>query len=482
MLGVSESLFVKRSKELIDDYASLFALPTPTFKVKYARENPVLMAYYMLNVKPYDYQWHFFKQILTQERVLVVKGRQLGFTTAIAMFSLWAAFFNKFPSGVGKNTKIGIISKEDDAAKKVLLTIRDLLHDGDAWMSSLLKGRKEWSQNFFTNRLKEPNTTEVITFKNGSFIKSYPPTAKVRGNSFDLVFVDEAAFLRTEDPEGFFFKVVEPTTVATNGKIVVLSTPNGQGNYFYNLADPNNILQEHPYKRFFYHYTISESPKYLSFVQKQKEIMDFNMWSQEYCCDFVNSAARFFIPDKVRSSVDEIINQTDYSGREVVVGVDFGMTHSRTVIAVALKEADKIKLVEIIRFDAGEDVNKVIPKIEVLMKKYRVNEVVPDDCPQGNAIINQMSKKGWNVKPFNFTSSKNAAYVSFRSKLNSGKISLLKNDDLLREMLELRQEETKQAKLSIHKPTSGTDDMIDATIMACSPFLEDEDMLRVHLV
>ena len=474
-------LFVKR-EDFSEDYAREFLLDTGSFKVAYARASPTLFASYMLNVKPRDYQHFFFKQIIQNDRLLVVKARQLGFTTAVALFSFWACFFNKFPSGVSKNTKIGIVSKEDDAAKKVLLTVRDLINQGDVQMSKVLKGRKEWSQHFFTNRLKEPNTTEVITFQNGSFIKSFPPTAKVRGNSFDVVFVDEAAFLRTDDPEGFFYKVIEPTTVATNGKIVVLSTPNGEGGFFYKLADPNNVREKHDYKRLFFHYSINDDPKYLSFVQKQKEIMDVRDWSQEYCCDFVSSASRFFIPEKVEAAVDPVINQTDYSGKSVSVGVDYGMNHSRTVISVSLKEGDLVKVIKLIRFDSGADVNQVIPKIKELMREFKVDVIIPDDCPQGNAINNQMISLGWNVKPFNFTSSKIAAYVKFRSFLNQGRIKLLKNDVLLKEMLELKQEETKQAKLSIHKPTGGTDDCIDSVIMSTSPLIDDLQKFNVILV
>lgn len=479
----SDELFVKITPEIVKRYAETFALEGGIFKVKYARENPTLMAYYMLGLKPYIYQDLFFHQILNYDRLLIVKARQLGFSTSLAMFSLWACFYNKFPSGIKKNTKIGLISKDDDASKGLLLTIRDMIHMGDKWMSTVLKGRKEWTNTFFSSRLAEPNNSDTITFSNGSVIKSLPPTKKVRSKSFDVVFVDEAAFLGAEDPEKFFHEVIEPTVVATHGKIVVLSTPNGQAGFFYKLADPENIQKSHPYKRFFYHYTVSSDPNYLEFVRMQRQSMDISNWNQEYCCDFTSSSKNFFIPQKVEEAVDEVINQTDFSGRDVVVGIDFGMTHSRTVVSVVLKDSDGlIKVIEVHRFESGEDVNKVLPLVENIRKRYNVVKIVADDCPQGNAIINKMISLGWNVFPFNFTSLKNATYVAFRSFLNNGKVKILKNDDLIREMHELRQEETKQAKLSIHKPNGGTDDVIDSVIMAAKPFLDDQESFKVLLV
>ena len=473
--------WVELTPKIMQDYYTTLTLPTSSFKLAYARQHPSTFSKYLLNTTPYPYQHHFFNQIMKYDKLIIVKGRQLGFSTSLGLFAIWAAFFNKYPSGVSHNTKIAFISKEDDAAKKLLLNVRELLYKGDVHMSALLKGRKEWTQQFFNNRLSEPNNTEQITFKNGSWIKSFPPTAKVRGQSFDLVFVDEAAFLRTENPRDFFYKVIVPTTAKTNGKIIALSTPNGEGNYFYDLADPENIQEYHPYKRFYYHYSISKDVKYLNFVQQQQQIMDIGSWNQEYTCDFVSSTNRFFIPAKVNEAVDPVINQTDYSLGESIVGIDFGMTQSRTVISLSTMIEDKIIIHYIDRFESGEDVNKVIPKVTELMRKYHITTVVADDCPQGNAIINQMISKGWNVKPFNFTREKYSHYVAFRSRLNSGLIKVLKHDGLIKEMLELRQEETKQAKLSIHKPTGGTDDVIDSIIMSSSVWLDTTEQFKVRV-
>ena len=467
----------------MEGYYSQFVLPDGKFKLSYARESPTRFAYFMMGVKPRPHQHHFFQQILAHDRVLVVKARQLGFTTAVALFVFWAAFFNKFKSGVHKNTKMGVISKEDDAAKKVLLTVRDLVHQGDARMSMLLKGRKEWTQTFFSGNFKEPNTTEVLTLRNLSFIKSFPPTEKVRGNSFDVVFVDEAAFLRCEDPDGFYYKVIEPTTVDTNGKIVILSTPNGQSGFFYNLADPLNKSPKHEFKRAFYHYSVSHDEKYLKFVEKQRRIMDIADFEQEYCCSFVSSKSNFFIPQKVDAAIDPVVEQEDWHNFDFVAGIDFGMTNSRTVISLATQKEGKICVPYIYRFKAEADVNLVVPKLEELRSAgWRIVKIVADDCPQGNAIIKQLEAQGWYVEPFNFRKDKNKYYVSFRSYLNDGLLRLPKHETLISEMHELRQEETKQAKLSIHKPTNGTDDCIDSVVMACSPFLEQKTKFGVYIV
>jgi len=475
--------FVTLTKKDKEDYFSQFALPDGRFKMPFARESPTRFSYFMLNTKPRPHQHHFFNNILDTDRLLVVKARQLGFTTAIAMFALWAAFFNKYKSGVNKNTKIGIISKEDDAAKKVLLQVRDLIRIGDGWMSMLLKGKPSWSQTFFSGMLKEPNTTEVITFKNGSFIKSFPPTSKVRGNSFDIVFVDEAAFLRCEDPNGFYYKVIEPTTVDTNGKIIILSTPNGQSGFFYDLADPFNQQSTHDFRRLFYHYSVSHDENYLRFIEKQKRIMDTADFEQEYCCSFNSSKKNFFIPQKVDEAIHPELDQSDWSGYEFVAGIDFGMTNSRTVISLATKKDDKICVPYVFRFNASADVNLVVPKLESLKRSgWNIVKVVADDCPQGNAIISQLEKSGWYVEKFNFKRDKNKYYVSFRSFLNDGLIWILKHEILTKEMHELRQEETKQANLRIHKPNAGTDDCIDSVVMACSQYLDDKSRFNVYMV
>lgn len=464
-------------------YFDKFVLPDGKFKVAYARADPTIFANYMLGFVVREYQDVFFSAILGNQRVVVVKGRQLGFSTCVALFAFWAAWFNKFPSGAEKNTKIGIISKEDDAAKKVLMQVRNMVYMGDSHMSSILKGRNDWTTHLFSGDLVEPNNSDTITFKNGSFIKSYPPTDKVRGNSFDVVFVDEAAFLRCEDPDTFFFTVIEPTTVATGGRIVALSTPNGQSGFFFDLVDPFELKENHFYKRLNFPYSINSDVSYNSFILGQKQIMDVSDFEQEYNCNFNASKINFFIPEKVDGAVDDSVAQADYHGFDMVAGVDFGMTDSRTVISLATFKDGKIVVPKILRFSEKEDVNHVIPYLQALQQEgWNIVTVVADDCPQGDAIIGQMQKQGWPVVPFNFATNKNSYYVSFRSFLNDGIIKIPKNDVLIREMKELRQEETKQAKLAIHKPTNGTDDEVASVIMACSPFLDDEQRGEVYVI
>ena len=468
---------------MIFSYYDKFVLPGGRFKMAYARADPTVFANYMLGFVPRDYQDSFFQAILGNRRVVVVKGRQLGFSTCVALFSFWAAWFNKFPSGSEKNTKIGIISKEDDAAKKVLMQVRNMIYAGDARMSGILKGRDEWTNHFFSGDLVEPNNSDTISFKNGCFIKSYPPTDKVRGNSFDVVFIDEAAFLRCENPDSFFFTVIEPTTVATGGRIVALSTPNGQSGFFFNLVDPFELKQDHFYKRLNFPFSINSDAAYKVFINDQKRIMDVSDFEQEYNCNFNASKVNFFIPEKVDAAVDDSVSQADYHSFDMVAGVDFGMTDSRTVISLATLRDSKIVVPRIVRFCEKEDVNHVIPYLQALKQDgWNIVSVVADDCPQGDAIISQMQKQGFPVVPFNFTTNKNSYYVSFRSFLNDGIIRIPKNDVLVREMKELRQEETKQAKLAIHKPTNGTDDEVASVIMACSPFLNDNKRGEVYVI
>ena len=85
-----------------------------------------------LGITPYKYQHLLWKHFHTDQRVIVCKSRQIGISTGIDIFCLEAAIENLYPSGILKNTKIGVMADSDEHAKKILLDIRDIMDLADA--------------------------------------------------------------------------------------------------------------------------------------------------------------------------------------------------------------------------------------------------------------------------------------------------------------------------------------------------------------
>jgi len=385
-----------------------------TFKLSEMRECPVKFAKFMLGFTPRNYQSYLMKHIGEEQKLAVVKGRQIGFTTAIALYCLWYAWFKKAKTGATQNTKICVISKDDDAAKDLLQLIKDFMYLGDKHMSAFLKGNKMHTTTLFSREIVKNNVDE-LKLKNGSRIFSFPPTGKVRGKPNDILFIDEFDFLNNNDVDKFYYTDALPTISETGGKIIISSTPNGYGGLFYDLIDPDDKKEKHEFYRLMFPYTVLKSSKtYVDNVAIMKEHMDDSKFKQEYMCDFTQADISFFESLKVQSIFDNSVLDLDLNKLEYIAGIDYGMTESRTVITLCTKVEGIVYRVYYKEFESGWDINGVIPFMIGLKDRFKINKIVVDYCPQGDAINKKMIEMGWNVYEFDFHTKKIEAYCAFR--------------------------------------------------------------------
>lgn len=148
-----------------------------------------------------------------QERYsIVLKARQIGWTTLAAIYSLWLAFF--WP-----DQSIVFLSKKQENAEFILGKSIYAYERLPAWMQE--RGPKRATKN-----------KQDITFGNGSKIRSLPSKEDpARGHTVDLVIVDEWAFL--DNPENAWASI-EPIT-DVGGRCIGLSTANGWGDFFHEM-------------------------------------------------------------------------------------------------------------------------------------------------------------------------------------------------------------------------------------------------------
>ena len=166
--------------------------------------------YGTIKVQLRDYQKDMLK-IMSENRMSVSKlSRQLGKTTAVAIFLAWYVCFNK-----SKN--VGILAHKGSMSAEVLDRTKqsiELLPD------FLQPGIVEWNKG-------------SIQLDNGSAISAYASSPDaVRGNSFSLIYIDECAFI-----PNFIDAWLAIQPVISSGrhsKIIITTTPNGM-NHFYDI-------------------------------------------------------------------------------------------------------------------------------------------------------------------------------------------------------------------------------------------------------
>ena len=159
-----------------------------------------------------DAQKQAVKAWIENRYSIVLKARQIGFSTLAAAYSFWLAFF--WPDRF-----IVMLSKTEREATKLLQKAKYIYKFLPDWLR--LSG-PELVQN---NVLK-------MTFNNDSVIESLPSANEpARGESVYLAIIDEMAFL--PNPEEAWASI-EPIA-DVGGRVICLSTAKGEGNIFFNL-------------------------------------------------------------------------------------------------------------------------------------------------------------------------------------------------------------------------------------------------------
>ena len=497
-------IFNKVPSEYYDQYQKYFDLkwyqhkhgdPKCGFRFQYARDHPVTFAYFCLGKTLRPYQAFAIDKILENPKTALNWGRRLGKSTVFSILALWMTYFNKYPKNEMENfTVVGIISKEADAAKKLLGFIRILIHEGDRHLAVMI-GRKETTciKDYFSRNLIEPNNSEQLTWHNNSCIKSFPPTKKVRGWGFSYEFIDEIAHLTPTDesPEDFYNLTCRPTLMECGGKESIASTPRGQSGLFYNLFDPTDKFGVDRV-RLWFSWEIADGNTQEEITYRQQVMGEKDRlykegkeayFRQEYMGDFTVIQHGFYDFDDVTNYFDNsLCAMYEWHKSPCSIGIDFGISDCLTVVTVKTKYLGKVITLYQRAFPRGFDNNELMnpnndDSIPRLRKRYNLQWLVPEESSVSDMFVKWCKREGYPVFPCRFSGgnfgSKNTAYHTHRAMLKSGAIRSFPIPKLKEEMMGL-QEKQEKVNWIISRPPGGYDDHIDSDVYATVPFFEDE--------
>jgi hypothetical protein len=141
--------------------------------------------------------------------LLILKSRQLGITTLVAAYSLWSMIFHS-------DKNILIISIKQEVSKEIVTKVRFANDHLPSWLKVVAVE---------DNRLS-------LRLKNGSSIAATSSSSDAgRSKALSLLVLDEAAFI---DCAADIWTSCY-NTLSTGGRAIVLSTPNGVGNWFHKM-------------------------------------------------------------------------------------------------------------------------------------------------------------------------------------------------------------------------------------------------------
>lgn len=447
--------------------------PLPSVNLTVAKRHPFLWMKYACGMPPYDYQWKMLDAMYRKKRVVAVTSRQVGKSTMLAGFAFWAARNNIKPSGLDNRTHIAIVSKTERQAKNLLKEIHKMIQKADANYAAMTQGTKAYEKKKFHDEMLDKPTQFKIEFKGGT-IQCWPPTGSIRGETLSFLFLDEADFLNHEDPDYFFYSEALPTLKKTDGNCFLFSTPKGLPGFFMDIVNPHDDKPADGWVRIWYPWTIHEDDwatgwqTRKDYLNRGKEI-DFKV---EYEASFTSGRHSFFHPDSIDAAVKkELTPEYDFH-LPVTAGLDFGDTHSRTVLTLVYydNERNTPQLIWDKEFQAGYENSNLPYFMRTIQNRYNIKEIVADDCVGGKSAIELLRRDGWNVKLFQFRSQKHEYYEYTRTAFSNGRIELYRNPDLLAQLKSIEEKVTPKGNVQISKTRGMNDDRCDSLVMALSPY------------
>jgi hypothetical protein len=195
---------------------------------------------------------------------IILKSRQLGLSTLSAGFILWKMLFNQDFNALVIATKVTV-------AKNLVEKVR-VMHDLlPVWL------RDGGNSSVEDNKLS-------LKLKNGSQVKAIASSPDAgRSEALSLLVVDEAAFIRDIDE----IWLSAQSTLSTGGSAIILSTPNGVGNFFHKTWVAGESGQN-GFNCINLHWTVHPE-RNQAWRDEQTRILGVKGAAQECDCDFIGS-------------------------------------------------------------------------------------------------------------------------------------------------------------------------------------------------
>ena len=160
----------------------------------------------------YDFQEGMVSTMHDNRFSIFKLPRQSGKSTIIISYLLHYALFNA-------NVNIAVLANKSITARDILSRLQLAYENLPKWMQ---QGIIAWNKG----NIELENGSKIITAATSS--------SAIRGGSYNIIFLDEFAFVPSNVAEQFFASVYPTITSGQNTKVIIVSTPHGM-NMFYKI-------------------------------------------------------------------------------------------------------------------------------------------------------------------------------------------------------------------------------------------------------
>jgi len=305
----------------------------------------------LIPFKMYPFQKIIVNTIHNNRFTICKLPRQSGKSTTTVSYLLHFALFNP-------NSNIAILANKSSTARDILSRVQLAYENLQKWLQ---QGVINWNKG----NIELENKSVIVAAATSS--------SAIRGGSYNIIFLDEFAFVPTNIAELFFSSVYPTISAGTKTKMVIVSTPYGM-NMFYKLW-MDSQTKKNDYIPIEVHW--SEVP---GRDEKWKEMTIRNtseeQFQQEFECEFLGSVNTLISATKIKQ-IPIITPIKSAQGVDVYEDKIEGHTYVCTVDVSRGVDKDYSAFLV---FDVSEMPYKVVAK-------YRSNEIKPFVFPN---IINRV--------------------------------------------------------------------------------------------
>jgi hypothetical protein len=224
----------------------------------------------------YDYQERMVREFEANRFVICKMPRQSGKSVIVIGYMLHMLIFQD-------HINVAILANKGATARKLLARLALAYENLPPWLQ---QGVVTWNKG-------------DLELENGSKIIADSTSAdSIRGDSFNLVFLDEFAFVKNNMAHEFFMSVYPTISSGESTKVFIVSTPNGMNHFYKRWLDA--VEERSDYQHVEIHW--SETPgrdeewKKMTIRNTSEEQFD-----QEFECNFIGSINTLISPMKLRN-------------------------------------------------------------------------------------------------------------------------------------------------------------------------------------
>ena len=229
---------------------------------------------------PYDFQEKLIHNFHNNRFNICKMPRQTGKSTTVVSYLLHYAVFND-------SVNIGILANKAATARELLQRLQTAYENLPKWMQ---QGILSWNKG-------------SMELENGSKILAASTSASaVRGMSFNILFLDEFAFVPNHVADSFFASVYPTITSGKNTKVIIVSTPHGMNHFYRMWHDAERSKNEYIPTDVHWSEVPGRDEKWKSTTIANTSEQQFKV---EFECEFLGSVNTLINPAKLKNLVYE---------------------------------------------------------------------------------------------------------------------------------------------------------------------------------